>query len=140
MRITAIVFDAYGTLFDTVDGSVRATSEILLKNGTHLDPAEVYARWKEHHKQIISNLSRFLTEQSIFVMGLNLTYQDFGITGYAPEDVKIMLATLDSRRLFPDALPCVENLKERFEVVIASNTDSRPFLENLRQSPLSINK
>lgn len=140
MRIRAVVFDAYGTLFDTADGSVQATTKILLKNGPHLDPAEVYARWKEHHKRIISNLSRFLTEQSIFVMGLDLTYQDFGITGYAPEDVKIMLATLDARQLFPDVLPCLESLKGRFEIVIASNTDSRPFLENLRQSPLSIDK
>jgi 2-haloacid dehalogenase len=140
MRITTIVFDAYGTLFDTADGSMRATREILLRNGVNCDAERVYARWKEYHKQTISSLSTFLREELVFIKGLELTYQDLGITGHAAEDVKIMLTTLHARSLFPDVLPCVNSLKGRFEIVIASNTDSRPFLENLRSSHLVIDK
>jgi FMN phosphatase YigB (HAD superfamily) len=140
MNITTIVFDAYGTLFDTADGSVRATREILLKNGVHLDAGTVYARWKEHHKQTISGLSTFLSEEQVFIKGLKLIYQDFGIAGNAPEDVKIMLASLHPRALFPDAMPCVSSFMNKFEIVIASNTDSLPFLENLRNSHLAIDK
>jgi 2-haloalkanoic acid dehalogenase type II len=140
MEITTVVFDAYGTLFDTADGSVRATREILLRNGVHLDAGKVYERWKEHHMQTISGLSAFLPEELVFIKGLELTYRDFGITGHVSEDVKIMLATLRTRSLFPDALPCVGGLKRRFEVVIVSNTDSRPFLENLQNNRLVIDR
>jgi len=41
MHISTIAFDAYGTLFATADGSVRATQQILLKHGCDRAPQEV---------------------------------------------------------------------------------------------------
>lgn len=136
MRISTIAFDAYGTLIDTADGSVRATQQILLKNGCHLDPHEVYTRWKTYHQHIISTLLDFIAEEEIFVMGLSKIYQDYGIAGNPYEDVHIMLATLGIRTVFSDALPCLNRLRRRFDLVIASNTDSLPFLTELRNNKL----
>jgi phosphoglycolate phosphatase-like HAD superfamily hydrolase len=105
MSISTIAFDAYGTLIDTADGSVRATQQILLKHGCHLDPTEVYARWKTYHQQIISTLTTFTSEEAIFVEGLSQLYKDYNIFGHPHKDVHIMLATLGSRKLFPDTMP-----------------------------------
>jgi 2-haloalkanoic acid dehalogenase type II len=140
MRISTIAFDAYGTLIDTADGSVRARQKILLKNDCDLDPNEVYTRWNTYHQQIISTLSAFTFEEAIFVAGLSRIYHDYGIAGDPREDVHIMLATLGRRKAFADTLPCLQNLRGRFELVIASNTDSLPFLEDLWNDKLVVDK
>lgn len=140
MRISTIAFDAYGTLIDTADGAVRATQKILLKNGCDLDPNEVYTRWKTYHQQIISTLSAFTSEEAIFVAGLSRIYHDYGIAGNPREDVHIMLATLGRRRVFGDTLPCLQSLRGRFELVLASNTDSLPFLTDLWNNKLVVDK
>jgi 2-haloalkanoic acid dehalogenase type II len=140
MSISTIAFDAYGTLIDTADGSVRATQKILLKHGCHFDPTEVYARWKTSHQQIISTLSTFTSEEAIFVVGLSRIYKDYHISGHPHEDVHIMLATLGIRKLFPDTMPCLNRLRGRFDLVIASNTDSRPFLADVQNNQLVVDK
>lgn len=138
MNITTIVFDAYGTLINTADGSVNATKEIIRKYNLDLNPTEVYARWKNHHIEIISSLSEFQLERNIFVEGLSRVYKDFNIVGCPDEDVKVMLATLGIRRLYPDALPCINKLKGRNKIAIASNTDSSPFIADLQNNNLSV--
>jgi len=140
MSISTIVFDAYGTLIDTADGSVRATQTILRKHGCELNPTEVYARWKTYHQHIISTLSAFTSEDAIFVAGLSRLYQDYHIAGNPHEDVHIMLATLGIRKVFADTIPCLNCLRGRFELVIASNTDTRPFLADMQRNKVVVDK
>lgn len=95
-------------------------------------------RW--YHPQIIASLTGFQAEEDIFVAGLSQIYQDYSISGHPQEDVHIMLATLGIRKLFPDTMPCLNRLRGRVELVIASNTDSRPFRADLRNNALVVDK
>jgi 2-haloacid dehalogenase len=140
MSISTIAFDAYGTLIDTADGSVRATQQILLKNGCNLDPNEVYTRWKTYHQHSISTLSAFTSQATIFVTGLSRLHQEYGIAGNPREDVSMMLATLGRRKISSDTLPCLQSLRARFELVIASNTDALPFLADLWNNKLVVDQ
>jgi len=140
MSISTIVFDAYGTLIDTADGSIRATEAILRKNRSNLDPEEFYARWKVYHQQIISMQPVFASEESVFLAGLSQLYRDYSIKGDPAADVQIMLATLGVRKVFADTLPCLHRLRDRFEIVIASNTDTAPFLADLQNNNMAVDK
>ncbi len=138
MTVTTIAFDAYGTLFDTAEGSIQATRRILRNNGSELDPSVVYASWKAVHKEIVAALTSFKTEAEIFVEGLSRVLEMHGIAGDPGADVQFLLDTLGVRELFWDVIPCFAELRARFDLVIASNTDSRPLLENLRRSGLAV--
>ncbi len=64
----AVIFDAYGTLIDTSDGSLRATRTILEKNAVELDPVSFYRRWKQIHRARILGLTSFKTEEEVFLL------------------------------------------------------------------------
>jgi 2-haloalkanoic acid dehalogenase type II len=138
MNLRAIVFDAYGTLIDTGDGSVRATGAILAKNGCDLDAGEVYARWKQYHRMHIESLATFVNEEAVFLLDLKRLYADYGIVGDPEEDVKIMLSTLGVRRLFPETLEVVGELRKRYQVFIASTSDTAPLESDLARSNLAV--
>lgn len=140
MAISTIVFDAYGTLIDTADGSVRATREILRRRGSRLDATEVYARWKRHNRELEATSPAFQLEEVIFAEGLRRVYGEYQINGDPGDDVGVMLATLGVRNAFADARPCVEWCRERFHVVIASNTDTAPFEKELRRNALAVDR
>ena len=76
MTVAAILFDAYGTLIDTKNGSVLATEAILRKNNSSLDAAEVYKRWKRYHRQHIDALTSFIPESEVFLLVLKRIYRD----------------------------------------------------------------
>jgi len=134
MNYTTIIFDAFGTLFDTGNGSVAATADILRGYGSGLDPVMVYETWKAFHREIIAGLSHFRLEEDIFREGLARLYEHYGITGNAGKDAKIMLATLGRRKLYADAVPCLQWCRERFHVAIASNTDTAPLVANIERN------
>jgi 2-haloalkanoic acid dehalogenase type II len=134
-RIKAIIFDAFGTLFDTKDASVRATGEILEKNRSSLNPEAIYREWKAYHEHHIASLTEFVKEEDIYLMDLQRIYQDHGIHGNAEEDVKIMLSTFSNRQSFPEASKTIDRLRERYRVYIGSNSDSQPL-----KSAIELNK
>ena len=45
-----IIFDAYGTLLSTGDGSVRATERILALQPRDIDARVFYSEWKKYHR------------------------------------------------------------------------------------------
>lgn len=138
--IEAVFLDAYGTLLDTGDGSVSATQAILAKHGCPLAPTEVYALWKRYHKEHILSLTSFIREEDVFVMDLKRLYAELGIPGYAQEDVQIMLATLGTRRAFPEAMEVVRTLRRRHRVYIASTSDSAPLHRDLARNGLAVDE
>jgi 2-haloalkanoic acid dehalogenase type II len=125
-RIKAIIFDAFGTIFDTKDASIRATGRILEKNKSSLNPEAVYREWKAYHEQHIASLSEFVKEEDIYLMDLQRIYRNYAIDGNAEEDVKIMLSTFCIRLSFPEASKTINCLRDRYRVYIGSNSDSQP--------------
>jgi FMN phosphatase YigB (HAD superfamily) len=134
MKIKAIGFDAYGTILDTGTGSIDATRRILSKNGSDLDPENIYAEWKCIHLQIIASLSEFEKEEEIFRKGLSQIYAKYHLSGCIDEDIDIMLKTLGKRKVFPDALACLDQLRGKYQVIIASNSDTQPLLEDIHRN------
>lgn len=136
--IKAIIFDAFGTLIDTKDGSVKATESILHKNCSNLDPKTVYDEWKKYHVKHISELSAFLKEEEIFLMDLKKLFIKFDINGNAEEDVNIMLHSQNERDAFPETKNVLERLKSKYKIYIGSNTDTQPLLLNLNRNNIIV--
>ncbi len=136
--IKAIVFDAYGTLISTGDGSVQAAKRILERNGSELSPKAFYADWKKYHRKHLDELSDFKTEADIFRMDLRALYEKYHLNRDAHEDVEIMLDTLGRRNLFPETREVIEALKKEFTVCIGSTTDTAPLLADLKRGGLEV--
>lgn len=136
--ISAILFDAYGTLIDTKNGSILATEAILRKNSKSLDAAEVYSKWKEYHRMHIDALTAFVKEEEIFLRGLRQLYQEYAIGGDPEKDVKIMLSTLGVRQVFPETIEVVDRLRQRYRVYMASTSDHDPLMSDLERNSLVV--
>ena len=135
----AILFDVYGTLISTGNGSVTAAGEILRKNGCGIDPAAFYAEWKKLHKTHMREKS-FVPEREIFLADLRALYTQYSIRGNAAEDVQIMLRSLYDRRAFPETAAVIQELRGKYELIIASNTDTEPMLKNFAVNGLHFDR
>lgn len=137
MSIKAILLDAYGTFINTRTGSVDAAAKILAKRGSALDPAEFYACWKAMHRQNMRTQERFIPEREMYAAELHCLYGRFGIDGDAREDAGIMLASLLDRPFYPEAKKIFRSLSRRFMLIVASNTDTVPLMQNLEYNCFS---
>lgn len=139
--IKAIIFDAYGTLISTGNGSVKAAGEILALNcRSDIDPKEFYARWKALHKEHIDRPDSFVTEEKLFEMDLHKLYNLYNINGDYKKDVQIMLDTLGGRKAFPEASEVLEQLSQKYVIAIGSTTDTAPLLSNINNNRLNVAK
>lgn len=134
--IKTILFDAFGTLISTGTGSVDATAAMLRHLGLSMDPAAFYREWKQLHKILQRAPRIFRTDEQIFEAGLWELFGRYGISADAGEEVHFMLESLLGRKAYPDAEPALSALSRRYLQVLASNTDTAPLLENLRENDL----
>lgn len=138
--LKAIIFDAYGTLISTGNGSVTAAKKILKLNGRNdISAVDFYVDWKKYHR-IHMNAPDFITEEEIFHTDLNKLYKDYRLNRNADTDVNIMLDTLDKRTAFPESKEVLEKLSKEYIVCIGSNTDISPLLSNLKHNDLRVNR
>lgn len=136
--IEVIVFDAYGTLLDTADGSVHATAQILELRRSSLDPQAVYKKWKIYHRRIIAGLVQFRPEREIFVESLAAINRKYQIEGNPKVDVEYMFASFQQRRPFVDAVPAIRALRSYYRLFIASNSDQGPLAAHVYQFGLDV--
>ena len=137
--IKAVIFDVYGTLIDTKNGSIRATEAILRENRVNFDPKIIYAEWKRLHAKHIMELSKFINEEEIFLKDLKELYRKFDIHGNAEEDIEIMIKSLlYERDAFPETMDVLEKLKSNYKIYIGSNTDTQPLLSNLNKNQIAV--
>lgn len=122
--LSAIIFDVYGTLISTGNGSHQATEKILKKVGSNADAAEFYAGWKKLYKNLSACENGFLTENEIFTLGLKELYERYDIQSSYADDVLIMLDSRFNRNAFDDVLPALETLREKYKIYLGSNTDN----------------
>lgn len=137
--IKAILFDVYGTLISTGSGSVDAAKRILEKNNSDIDPNEFYAHWKQLHKRNMRT-GTFIPEREIFGMDLRELYEYYRISGDYMCDVKIMLDSLYNRTAFDETKAVLEKLSGKYTLIIASNTDTEPLLQNFEYNNLQFDK
>ncbi|MDF2720599.1 MAG: haloacid dehalogenase type [Paenibacillus sp.] len=140
MPITTILFDAYGTLFDTGRGSIEATEQILKKRHTNIDANLFYSRWKTLHNRLTQEQPSFVTEERIFLLGLSKLYEEHGIVGSASEDVEIMLQTLGRRSAYPEINAVLARLKPHYRIYIASTSDHRPLMDDIVRNGVAVDR
>ncbi len=139
--IRAVILDAYGTIFDTGTGSVDMMREILRQNGREdLDPATVYARFKQLHRQHIDTLDRFITEAEVFALDMAEISREYGLRRDPAEDVKIMLSIQGTRIAYPDSKAAIERMQEKVPVIIGSTTDTAPLMKDLARAGILPNR
>lgn len=137
--LKSIIFDAYGTLISTGNGSVKAAERILaLNKRPDISPTEFYRRWKKLHRQHIDCLAAFTTEEAVFHSDLCKLYQEYGLTRDACQDVQIMLDTLGHRTAFPETKEILKRLGQDYITAVGSTTDTKPLLWDLERNHLEI--
>lgn len=135
----AILFDVYGTLISTGSGSVDAAKRILEKNNSDIDPNEFYSHWKQLHKRNM-RAGTFISEREIFGMDLRELYEYYHVSGDYMCDVKIMLDSLYNRNAFAETKSVLEKLADKYALIIASNTDTEPLMQNFEYNNLHFDK
>ena len=137
--IKNVIFDAYGTLISTGDGSVKATQAIFHRHAPLLDAKDIYREWKQHHRRHIDTLTEFITEKEIFIRDLTRLYDKYHISSCAAVDVEPMIASQYGRDLFPETRDAIRDLSSSYHIAIGSTTDSEPLVYNLNRAGLRIN-
>lgn len=136
--IKNIIFDAYGTLISTGDGSINATQAIFHRHAPLLNTQDIYREWKQYHRHHIDTLGEFSTEKEIFIRDLAKLYDKYHITSYAAVDVEPMIVSQYSRDLFPETRGVIDDLKLSYNIAIGSTTDTDPLMYNLNRAELRI--
>lgn len=139
--IKAIIFDAYGTIISTGNGSINAARKILeINNRTDIPAEEFYARWKKIHRMHIDELFEFICEEKIFQADLEKLYTEYGLIRDAQKDVAIMLESLTGRVAFPESRQVLNKLSDHFVTCIGSTSDTVPLLYNLKKNQLIVHR
>lgn len=139
--LKALIFDAYGTLFNTGTGSVDAAGRILSKRGRDdISAKEFYSRWKQFHKMHMDADGEFLSEAEIYHLDLKKLYREYGIDGDADEDINIMLSLQGTRPAFAEAAEALETLHEKYMICIGSTTDTEPLMRDTRRSKIPVDR
>lgn len=137
-----LIFDAYGTLISTGNGSIKATERILTLQENDINAVEFYAEWKKYHRKHMDecNEGMFLTERDIFVNDLKMLYEQYGINRPYEQDVQIMLDSLVDRVVFLEVIDAIGQLRKNYRVVIGSTTDTEPLLVNMTENNLQVDE
>lgn len=131
MMIKNLIFDVYGTLISTGNGSVMATEKIFAKYRLPYRAEDIYARWKKYHLEALRLDRDFVLERIIFVEDLAKLFRDFGIEDDPEKEVGPMLDSLYNRVLFPDVTDTLEVLMGQYNIAIGSIIDEKPFRQNI---------
>lgn len=137
-----LIFDAYGTLISTGNGSLEAVKKILALQEKEIDATIFYKDWKKYHRKHLdeANETCFITEKEVFAKDLKALYEQYGIQRLYEEDVEIMLQSLIGRVAFPEVPEAIRELRKKYRVVIGSTTDTEPLLVNMGSSGLEVDK
>ncbi|MDE5604488.1 MAG: HAD family hydrolase, partial [Eubacterium sp.] len=140
MMKTLFIFDVYGTIISTGNGSINAAKSILSLQDKAINADLFYAEWKKLHRENMnaSNADTFLSEEKIFENDLKLLYKEYNIKRDYLKDVNIMLSSLIGRKCFEDTNNTINELRKNYKVVLGSTTDTEPLMENLRLNNLSV--
>lgn len=136
--IKTIIFDAYGTLISTGDGSITATRAMLNHLSVSFDPIEFYKEWKLIHKNHIENTFEFQSEKDIFIRDLYVLFNKYSINEIPENVVSFMIKSLTGRKVFPDSKDVLNLLSKQYTICIGSTSDTEPLLENVRENNIVI--
>ncbi|MFH1564869.1 MAG: HAD family hydrolase [bacterium] len=131
--IKTILFDVFGTIIDTGDGSIKATEKILKAHHSNINPYDFYYNnFKPLCKSYYSK-KRFYVEEEILTKTLSRIEKKFHLQDRSKKDVKHYLKSLTERKLFQETEEVLEKLSKKYVLIVASNTDKEPLLLNFKK-------
>ena len=133
----SIIFDAYGTLISTGNGSINAVKELLSRLDLQIAPDVFYSEWKALNRSY-KNSDCFLSECEIFTRGLSDLYRKYNVISDYKNDVNVMLNTMLNRKLFEDTTIALKRLSKDFNLLIGSTTDDIPLFQNIEYNEFDI--
>lgn len=123
--ISAIIFDAFGTLFQVSEGgSAKKIIHNILAGDKEVDFEQFTSEWKAYYKEHTAPGKEFMTERDIFISRIRMFYDRFSVCRNAREDADALLADAYHRKAFEEARQAIEELRKEYRVFIGSNTDN----------------
>ena len=129
-----LMFDLYGTLVDMQGGLTEAVAPYLKAKGWDGRPDALVTWWRRTHFEN-SMIDALLHREhppyrEIGRRALTYTLERAGIA-HTQDEVKQMVAAIESLRPFPDVVAALTRLKAHYQLAILSNGDP-DMLENAR--------
>ena len=142
MNIKAIIFDAFGTLFDvSTGGSAKKTVISNIRScGKSMDEEKFAEEWKAFYIANTSENSVFRTEREIFASRIEMFYSRYGIDRNAAADSDLIICGAYERTAFPEVREVIESLRKKCKVFIASNTDNDVLDEVMTRNNINVDK
>lgn len=123
--IRAVIFDAFGTLFQVTGGaSANAVRQRLQAVGVDLEEGMFRRWWRDYYRKATAEGKAFQTEQAIFFNRLDELYRRFGVGRNAAEDMRDFWDSVLKRELYPEVKSVLAALGEHHRLYIASNADT----------------
>jgi 2-haloacid dehalogenase len=137
-QVKALTFDLFGTVLDLGGSLTPYVADFLNSKGSETEPQHFWEQWRyrqriEQYQDTIMMLghSGYLeTARRSFVWMLKRS----GIT-FTREEVTGFMAAWQQLRPFPEVVPALHRLKERFKLVALSNGEPH-FLEHLEKNQI----
>ena len=137
----AIIFDAFGTLFKVTNGGSAKT---IMKNitacGVNIDEKEFLEEWKNYYKKHTLGSCDFMTERDIFVSRIQMFYDRYRVKRSAKEDADSLLAGAYERDAYPEVKSVLDELMEKYQVFIGSNTDNDVLESVMQKNRIQVHK
>lgn len=119
-RFQALTFDCYGTLIDWESGILGALRPILAAHGRKVMDAEILRAYSEIERQIQSG--PYLRYRAVLETVVEEMGKRFHFTPSAAERTSLP-NSVQRWRPFPDTVPALRALKQRYKLYIISNID-----------------
>ena len=82
------------------------------------------------------NLRPFQREAELYALDLEELYQEYGFSRNAREDVAVMLQYQGTRVAYPEVKRVLDSLLSRYQLCVASTTDTAPLEQDLKRAGL----
>ena len=139
--IKAIIFDAFGTLFQvTSGGSARTIMKNIADCGTVVDENAFLEEWKDYYKKHTAGACTFMTERDIFISRIQMFYDRYGVSRNAADDADALLAGAYEREAYPETKAVLTALKEKYLLFIGSNTDNDVLVNVMRKNNITVDQ
>jgi 2-haloacid dehalogenase len=132
-EIKALTFDLFGTVLDLASSLTPSIRRFLTHAGSAVPPAEFWRQWRyrqrieQYQDNIVmmghSGYQAVARRACLYTIGLN------GIEA-SDNDVDSLMGAWQELSPFPDVVPALEKLKQRYRLVVLSNGEP-DFLEHL---------
>ena len=120
--IKVIIFDAFGTLIKVESG---ASASLVMERipDPKPDTEKFRTDWKKFYRDNTRDDIPFKSERRIFGERIKMFYEIYGVDRDPEADNRLTMESFKDRVLYPEVLENIRELRKKYRVVIASNTD-----------------